>query len=194
MAPKPQSKIKGTPPADQPSETESRRPVADDQPKGQTMKSTKETFEDVTPKGTAFAQQGYDQLLGVTREQLEKASASAFKAYEEFSKFQKDNYEACVAASTIFAKGAENLGKALMVFTQEAMENATQTTRAMLGAKTLREAVDLQSDFAKVNFDKFVAEGTKFSELSVKVASEALAPLNARVNAAVEKMLRPVAA
>jgi phasin family protein len=194
MAPKAKPKIKSLSLAGQHSETETRRDASDDQPKGQIMKTAKDTFEDVAAKNTDSVQKGYDQVLGATREQLEKASASAFKAYEEFSKFQKDNYDAYVAASSIFAKGAENVGKAWMSLTQEAMENAAQTAKALLGAKTLREAVDLQSDFAKANFDKLVAESTKLSELSVKVANEAFAPINARVNVAVEKMLKPVAA
>jgi phasin family protein len=193
MAPKAKPKIKTLPLEGQHIEAETRRASRDDQSKGQIMK-TKDTFEDVAAKSTDFVQKGYDQVLGATREQLEKASVSAFKAYEEFSKFQKDNYDAYLAASTIFAKGAENVGKAWMSLTQEAMENAAQTAKALLGAKTLREAVDLQSDFAKSSFDKIVAEGTKLSELSVKVANEAFAPLNARVNVAVEKMLKPVAA
>ncbi len=170
------------------------RPAADAQPKGQTMKTTKDKYENTAAKTTEFAQKGYDEFLGSTRQQFEKASVSAFKAYEEFSKFQKDNYDACVAATGIFAKGAENVGKTWMGLTQEAMEEAAQTAKALLGAKTLREAVDLQSGFAKANFDKFVAEGTKLSELTVKVANEAFAPLNARVNVAVEKLLKPVAA
>jgi len=194
MAPKAKPSRKTTSPVGRPPETESRRAAADAQPKGQIMKPTKETYEDITAKTTEFAQKGYDQFLGTTREQIEKASVSAFKAYEEFAKFQKDNYEAYVAASTIFAKGAENVGKAWMSLSQEAMEAAAHTAKALLGAKTLREAVDLQSDFAKSNFDKLLAEGTKMSELTVKVANEAFAPLNARVNVAVEKLLKPVAA
>lgn len=194
MAPKAKPKIKSLPHEGLRTETEARRDASADALKGLTMKTSKETFEDVTAKSTDFVQKGYDQLLGATREQIEKASVSAFKAYEEFSKFQKDNYDAYVAASTIFAKGAENVGKTWMSLTQEALENAAQTAKALLGAKTLREAVDLQSDFAKSNFDKFVAEGTKLSELSVKVTNEAFAPINARVNVAVEKLLKPVAA
>ena len=192
MAPKAKPKTKALPVGG--SATETRRSASGDQPKGQTMKTSKETFEGVAAKGTDFVQKGYDQVLGASREHFEKASVSAFKAYEELSKFHKDNYDAYLAASSIFAKGAENVGKAWMSLTQESLENAAQTAKALLGAKTLREAVDLQSDFAKSNFDKFVAEGTKLSELSVKVANETFAPLNARVNVAVEKMLKPVAA
>jgi phasin family protein len=64
----------------------------------------------------------------------------------------------------------------------------------MVGVKTLREAVDLQADFAKGNFDKFVAESTKMSETVVKVANDAMEPITARVNVSVEKIFKPLAA
>jgi phasin family protein len=54
-------------------------------------------------------------------------------------------------------------------------------------AKTLCEAVDVQTDFAKTTFDKLVVEGMKVSEISVKVANEAALPINARLNAAIER-------
>ena len=158
-------------------------------PKGSTM--SKESYEAFT---NAFSPVGYDKLFGASKEQFEKMNTNAFKVYEEISKFSKDNIEACVAASTIAAKGAENIGKAVMAFTQESMEAGAQVAKAVLGAKTLREAVDLNADFAKQSFDKFVAESTKLSEMTVKVSNEALEPISARVNVAVEKMFKPVAA
>lgn len=189
-----QAETAASPLARQP-ETEMRRLAALEIVKGPTMNAkVKNTMDEIAARSAEFAQKGYDQMLGSTREQLEKASVSAFKTYEEMSKFQKDNYEAYMAASTILAQGVENIGKAWVAFTQQNMENAAQTAKALLGAKTLREAVDVQSDWAKANFDKFVAESTKLSELSVKVANEAYAPINARLNVAVEKMLKPVAA
>lgn len=154
----------------------------------------KDTIETMTTAGADFAQKGYDKMLGAAREQIEKASVNAFKSYEDLSKFQKDNFDAYVAASTVMAKGFETLGKTWMAFTQESMENGAQVAKALLGAKTLREAVDLQTDFAKTSFDKLVGESTKLSELSVKVANEAFEPINARLNVAVEKLLKPVAA
>lgn len=154
---------------------------------------TNGTIDEAAAQGAEYAQKNYDQFVGATREQLEKASANAFKAYEELSQFQKDNYAAYVTASAILAKGAEDVGKAWFAFTQDSLENVAQTAKALLGAKTLREAVDLQNEWAKSNLDKLVTEGSRLSELTVKVTNEALAPLNARVNVAVEKLLKPVA-
>ena len=144
--------------------------------------------------GAEAAQKHYERFLGATKEQVEKAGANALKTYEDFSKFSKENLDAYVAAGTTVAKGFETISKAWVAFTQETFEAGAQVAKALLSAKTLREAVDVQTDFAKTTFDKLVAEGTKVSEISVKVANEAVEPLNARFNAAVEKFLKPVAA
>ena len=136
----------------------------------------------------------FENVTASAREQLEKASQTAYKSYEDLSKLQKDNWDAVVAASQIWVKGAENVSKAWVSFAQESMENAATTAKAMVGVKSLREAVDLQTDFAKGNFDKFVAESTKLSEAVVKVANDAMEPITARVNVTVEKLFKPIAA
>ena len=149
---------------------------------------------DTATSGVEAAQKHYERFLGATKEQVEKASATALKSYEDLSKFSKENLDAYVAAGTTVAKGLETISRAWVAFTQETFEASAQVAKALLSAKTLREAVDVQTDFAKTTFDKLVAEGTKVSEISVKVANEAVEPLNARFNATIEKLLKPVAA
>ena len=145
-----------------------------------------------TLKGHAMT--NFETMSTATRDKLKQAQQTAYKTVEELTRFQKDNWEAFVSASQIAAKGAESVSKAWIAFTKEAMESAASTAKALIGAKTLREAVDLQQGFAKVHFDKFVAESTKQSEMGVKVANEAFGPLTVRLNVAVEKILKPVAA
>ena len=52
----------------------------------------------------------------------------------------------------------------------------------------MRDLVDLQSSFAKKSFDSAVAESTKVSEISVKVANEAFQPISAQINATIGKL------
>jgi len=141
-----------------------------------------------------FDVKSFDKYFGDAKSQVEKASAQTMKAYEDAAKFNKENLDAFVVASTTYAKGVESVSKSWAAFAQETFEASANVAKAMLGAKTLKEAVDLQTDFAKTTFDKFVAEGTKVSEASIKVTNEALEPINARVNVAVEKMLKPALA
>jgi phasin family protein len=141
-----------------------------------------------------FAPKSFEQFFGQAKEQADKVQAQGAKSFEDIAKFSKENLDAVVSASTVYAKGFETVGKAFYALSQETVEASAAVAKAMLGVKTLKEAVDLQTDFAKTTFDKFVAEGTKLSEMSIKVANEALEPINARVNVAVEKFLKPAVA
>ena len=82
----------------------------------------------------------------------------------------------------------------MLALTQNSMQSSVGAAKAMMGCKTLREVIDLNADFARSNFDALVAEGAKLSEMSMQVANEAIAPIQARVNVAVEKLAKPIAA
>jgi phasin family protein len=133
------------------------------------------------------------QPAGSMPEQWEKSRLEFMQKYEQMAAFAKENGEAMVTASTILSKGFESVTKAWMAFCQEVAATGANTTKQLIGAKTLREAVDVQAEFAKTSFDRLFAEGTKVSELSLKVANEAIEPINQRVNLAVEKFLKPAA-
>ncbi len=137
------------------------------------------------------AVQGYNQAVAVAKEQAEKASATVLKGIDQISAFNQGTVEALVQSSNIVVKGYETLGRAWLGLVQSSIESRVGTTKQFFGCKTLREAVDLQNDFAKASFDNLVAETTKISETAVKVTNEALQPLQARANAAVELMLKP---
>lgn len=135
-----------------------------------------------------------DQAIAQTKEKVEKMSKQVFATFEDVVGFQKDNVEAFVASSTILTKGFEALSKELAAFTQAQYEQSVATTKALFAVKSVKELVDLQTEFAKSSFDALVAEATKVSETGFKVANEAAEPITARVNAAVEKLSKLKAA
>ncbi len=163
-------------------------PVQESQPNPKGSPTMTDQFQQITQM---FSPKGFEQYLGQAKEQIEKAQAQTTKSFEGMAAFSKENVDAFVTASTLYAKGFENVGKAWYALGQETLEASSAVAKALLGAKTLKEAVDLQTDFAKTTFDKYAAESTKLSEMTIKSANEALQPINARVNVAVEKMLKP---
>jgi len=118
-------------------------------------------------------------------------SIQSFKGYEDFAAFGKANLEAFVQANTLFAKGIESLSKEVVSLAQSSLESSTAATKAMFAAKTLKDVVELQADFAKTSFEKLVANSTKLGEMTVKLATDSAAPIGARVTAASEKALKP---
>jgi phasin family protein len=110
-------------------------------------------------------------------------STQTFKGYEDFTAFGKANLEAFVQANTLFAKGIEELSKEVVSLAQSSLESSTAATKAIFAAKTLKDVVELQADFAKTSFEKLVANSTKLGELTVKIATDSAAPIGARVTA-----------
>jgi phasin family protein len=118
-------------------------------------------------------------------------TANAFKGYEDITSFGKDSFAAFVQANAVFTKGFEDFSKEVLSLTQASMENAVTAAKAMFAVKTLKDAIELSTTLTKTNIEKLVANSSKLAELGVKVTTEALAPINARVNVAVEKSLKP---
>lgn len=135
-----------------------------------------------------------EQAMQFTKEHMDKASDTFFKSFDDMAVFNKGNVDAVVKSSTIVARGAEELSRHVMTLFQSNLEQSVATARAAMGCTTLKQVVDLQSDLAKTAFDKAVSESSKISELSMKVANEAIEPIQARVSLAVEKFIKPVAA
>ncbi len=81
-----------------------------------------------------------------------------------------------------------------MGFAQSSMDAQVAISKQLLGVKTFREAVDMQTSFTKTSFDTALAESAKLTELSVKVANEAMTPIQDRVNVMTDKLMKPVAA
>jgi phasin family protein len=153
----------------------------------------KESVEGFMKAGVDAAQKSLEHAVQLTKDNVEKASTAFFKGYDEFSVYSKGNVEAVVKAGSIYARGLEDLSKTVMAITQSQIEASVAAAKAVLGCTSLRQMVDLQTGLARSHFDKFVADGSKLSEISLKVANEALEPIQARVNVAVGKLTKPAA-
>ncbi len=153
----------------------------------------KETIENMTKITQETGQKNFDQVVSVAKENMEKASAAAFKGYDEFATYSQANVDAVTKSFGILTKGLEDVSKAWFAYSQSSVDAGVDFSKKVLGAKSVNEVVDLQNDFAKASFDSFVAESTKISEMSVKTANEAIEPIKARVDETVETFSKAAA-
>ncbi len=135
-----------------------------------------------------------DQAVAVAKVNVEKASKAAFKGYDDLAVLGKGNFDAFVRSNSVVAKGFEVIGKEFLAFAQRSVEGHMAQARALIGAKDMQEFVDLQNDFAKRRLADTLAETAKLTELSTQVANEAIEPLQKRVDATVETVLKAKAA
>ena len=116
----------------------------------------------------------------------------AIKTTEELVAFGQGNVEALLKSSQIWAAGVQDLGKHVAATAQATMDETMATVKAMSAVKSLKEAMDLQSSFAKTAMEKMLAETGKITDASMKLAEQTMAPLTERVTVATEKFARPV--
>lgn len=158
------------------------------------VSASQETLEQMTKIGQEAAQKNLEQAITMAKDNVEKASQTMFKGYDQFNTLAQGNYEAVTKSFGIISKGFEDVSKAWADYTKVSVDTTMAFGKQVLGTKSLNEFVDLQNTFTKSAFDSFVAESTKISEMSVKTASEAIEPIKARVDEAVETLSRPIAA
>ena len=134
-----------------------------------------------------------DRALSLAKRNVEQTSAAAFDGYE-LAVLGRGNFDAFVQSNSVVARGFEAIGMEVLACAQRSVEENMAQARALIGAKDLQEFVDLQSDFAKRRLERVLAETAKLTELSTKVANEAMEPLQKRVDATVDTVLKSQAA
>jgi phasin family protein len=154
-------------------------------PKAIEAPATTQTFEK-TVEGLKQSAATATASLEQAQAQLKQGYDRAVKTAEQFAQFHQGNIEALVKASQIWATGLQDISKHVATNTQAAIEEGVTTFRALTTVKSLKEAIDLQTTYAKSSLEKAMAESSKLTETSLKLAEQASAPLTARVNAAVE--------
>jgi phasin family protein len=117
------------------------------------------------------------------KDQVEKSMA----AMSELNTHSKKNLEAVVASVTAATKGAETLGAQAMAFSKKSIEDQVAAAKTLTSAKSVQEAVELQTAWAKSAFEGYVAEMSKMSEIVAASVKESLLPINERVTAMVER-------
>lgn len=109
------------------------------------------------------------------------------KTAEEVVAFGQGNVEALIKSSQIWNAGLQDLSKQMASTMQANYEEAMAAFKAMTSVKSLKEAVDLQVGFARSAIEKSMAESTKYTDASFKLAEQAIAPISSRMTLAVEK-------
>lgn len=120
----------------------------------------------------------------IKAESAKTSSEAASEATHKIDETARTAFNAWTESGTIVARGMEDIGQAWLRFTQRSMEDGAAAARALLAAQSLREAVEVQSDYARNSLGSLVAESVRFSELSVGVARAAMEPLKAGFEAA----------
>jgi phasin family protein len=148
---------------------------------------SEELTEMATVASPAEATEKAQALFTDFSERLKTAFERSTKLSEDMAEFAKGNVEAVIASARVAAKAGETLGQEAAEFGKKNFESTSAAFKSFATVKSPTELFQLQSEFAKAQFDSAVAEASKVSETMLKLAGDITQPLSNRYALAAEK-------
>jgi phasin family protein len=121
-----------------------------------------------------------------TKPTITQGMKTMMKSTEDFVAFGQANLEAFVKSGQIWSAGVQELTKQFATSAKASFEESVSTFKAISTCKSVKEAMEMQSTFAKAALEKAMAESNKLTDASIKLTEQTLAPITARVTVAVE--------
>jgi phasin family protein len=98
------------------------------------------------------------------------------KIGQEFQKAGKDGFETAVRSYGDANKAFQAIVARWTDYSKRTVEDAARAVEQLLGAKSLEQAIEIQSLYAKRAYDAHVAEMTKLGEMYAGMARDAYKP------------------
>lgn len=144
---------------------------------------------------TETAKKTADQATNAAA-QAQAAGAQAFRegvdkslsALTELNTLGKKNVEAVVESVTAATRGAEAIGAQTLAFTKKNWEDGVNAAQALAGARSVQEAIELQTSFAKTAMETYLAEVTRLTDTMTASVKDTFKPINERMTAVVERV------
>jgi hypothetical protein len=99
------------------------------------------------------------------------------KGFEEFQKVGKDGFDAAVKSFGEMNKGFQAIAAEVTDYSKKAFEDGTRAFEQLIGAKSVEQAVEIQSTYAKKAYDTYIAEMSKIGEMYAGLARDAYKPV-----------------
>jgi phasin family protein len=157
-----------------------------------TMKSAPADGAKAASDAFAKGQETFETVMRNGSEALSGSYEKWFRGWDALAE-SKANFEATLESGRITARGFEEIAGKVAAYVAASMADGVAASKAVLECKDLRELTELQSKQFRRFLDGWLAEGRELSELTVNTATRAVEPIGARIDAAVDKVLKPAA-
>lgn len=101
------------------------------------------------------------------------------KAYEDIQKNGQENLDAAVKSFGELNKGVQAIAGEVTDYTKKSIEDGTEAFEKILGVKSVEQAIEVQTTYAKKAYDGYMSQMTKIGEMYADIAKEAYKPVEA---------------
>jgi hypothetical protein len=101
---------------------------------------------------------------------------SMLKNFDDIQKYGKDHMDTTMKAWGQVSKGVQAIATETADYSKKSFEEGSAALEKLFGAKSLEKAIEIQTAYAKIAYEGFVAQATKMGELYAELAKETYKP------------------
>lgn len=102
--------------------------------------------------------------------------------FQDIQKFGQANVDASMKMFGEWQKNWQTVASEMQNYSKRSFEDGTQTFEKLLGAKSIDQAMEIQSNYAKRAYEDYVQQLTKFGSLFQDLTKEAYKPVERAFN------------
>lgn len=106
------------------------------------------------------------------------------KNFEDFQKLGQNNVDAAMKVFGEWNKGWQTIAAEMTDYTKRSFEEGTATMEKLFAAKSIEQAVEIQTGYAKRAYDEYMHQMSKIGGLYAELAKEAYKPVEKALQSA----------
>ncbi|HML09097.1 MAG TPA: phasin family protein [Xanthobacteraceae bacterium] len=95
---------------------------------------------------------------------------------DDMQKLGKDSIDLALTSFGAWTKNAQALAAEVADYSRKSFSDSAAAWEKLIGAKSLENAMEVQSEYLKSSYEDFIAQAAKLGELYADLAKEAYKP------------------
>ena len=104
------------------------------------------------------------------------------KPFDDFQKLSQGNVDVAMKLFGEWNKGWQAIAAEMTDYTKRSFEDGTQTFEKLVSAKSVEQAFEIQSSYAKRAYDEYMHQMSKLGGMYADLAKEAYRPVERVLN------------
>ena len=110
-------------------------------------------------------------------QETKRMADEANRMGQQYQERVQSGFEAASRSFTEANKGFQTFAAEMMQYSKSTFDDATRTWEQLIGVRSLEQAIQIQSDYAKRVYDNHMAELSKLGEMCMGMMRDASKPV-----------------